>query len=325
MSLIDISKQIDPVYFLYIGVFLGVLLLFEGLRGILIGSSSTTAIQAKRLKTLRTQREQSASDLLLNATKNSGKLARVPLYNQVPARMLQAGMTMKPSMFLMLCLLVSAVLLIVVGILLGPAMGIATALLSGIVIPMNIINIMRSKRVNAFAAQLPDALDLMRRGLQVGHPLNVTFENVALSMSDPISTEFQKMAQQITYGETLTDAMNEMAHRIDQEDMHYLAASVAIQHGSGGNLAAMLGTLAGVVRQRFAMRRKIKAISSEGRISAWVLSSLPFIMYGGTSITAPGYYDSVSHSPLYMPIALVIAALIIGNFLAMRALVNFRI
>lgn len=325
MNFVDITKQIDPVYFFYIGVFLGVLLLFEGLRSVLMGSESTTAVQAKRLKALRALKEANTPDLLMNPKSKTSKLAKLPLYNQVPARMLQAGMTMKPSMFLMLCLLVSAILLLVVGVLLGPAMGIATALLSGIVIPMSIINIMRNKRVNAFAAQLPDALDLMRRGLQVGHPLNVTFENVALSMADPISTEFRIMAQQITYGETLTDAMNEMANRIDQEDMHYLAASVAIQHGSGGNLAAMLGTLAGVVRQRFAMRRKIKAISSEGRISAWVLSSLPFVMYGGTSITAPGYYDSVSYSPLYMPIALTIGALIVGNFLAMRALVNFRI
>ncbi len=179
------------------------------------------------------------------------------------------------------------------------------------------------KQTEAITRQLPDALDLMMRGLRVGHPVNATIQNVARTMADPIGAEFRQLSEQIAHGDYLADAFTDMADRLGQEDIDYLAVSIRIQHGTGGNLAEMLGTLSTVVRNRIVMRRRIRAISSEGRISAYLLSALPVVIYLATSISAPDYYGGVSDDPAFRPIAFTIVGLVIANFLALRRLVTF--
>lgn len=318
-------EPIDPVYFLYVGVFVGVVVLFEGLRMFLFGGENAEKTRSKRVRLLNKGMSPDQVLMLLRPAPKKTLLGSIPVYGTLPSKMLQAGMTMKPTVFLAICAAIAVGLFAVATAALGPKPALAIAVLSGMVIPMSIINIIRKKRVQKFALQLPDALELMMRGLRVGHPLNVTISNVAENMPDPIGTEFGLMSDQITYGDDLAAAMADLADRIDQEDMHYLAVSVAIQHGTGGNLAKMLGTLAKVIRQRFAMRRRIKALSSEGRMSATMLSALPVVMYGGTTLTAPDYYAAVQDDPLFMPIAITIVSLVAANWLAMRKLVNFRI
>lgn len=318
-------EDLDPALFMYIGGFVGILLLLEGARAFLGENNSDASIRAKRIEKLGKSGGFEERLQIVNRVPQASLASRIPIYGTLPAKMSQAGMTLAPAVFLAICAAVAGSLFIGAAAVLGIPTAAVMAALTGMVIPMSIINIIRKKRVAKFAEQLPDALDLMMRGLRVGHPLNVTIQNVAENMPDPLGTEFQLMANQITYGDDLVDAFFDLADRIDQEDMHYLSVSVAIQHGTGGNLAAMLGTLAKVIRGRFTMRRRIAAISSEGRITAWVLSSLPFMMYGATMITAPGYYASVQDDPLYLPIATVICVLVVTNFLVMRKLVNFRI
>ena len=317
--------SMDPIYFIYIGIFVGVVLSIEGLRQAFFSGDDTDATRSRRMKLLRKGMSNEQVLTLLHPTPKETLLSRIPVYGTLPNKMRQAGMRLTPVLFLTGCAVLAFAVFVLVSAVLGPVTAGIVALLTGSVIPMSIINIIRKKRVEMFTEQLPDALDLMTRGLRVGHPLNVTIANVASNMPDPIATEFGIVADQITYGDELTEAFFGLADRIDQEDMHYLAVSVSIQHGTGGNLAAMLGTLSRVIRARFAMRRRISAISSEGRISAWVLSSLPFLMYGATSLTAPGYYASVKDDPLYLPIALAILGLVIANFLTLRKLVSFRI
>lgn len=315
---------LDPTFFIYAGVFLGVLIIFEGVRQLFSGGDGTEKVRAKRLKMLKRQMAREKVATLLRPRPKEGLLSKIPVYGTLPAKMLQAGMTMKPKLFLAICLMVSVGLFLFCFVTVGAKTAAVVSVLSGMVIPMSVINIIRKQRVEKFSEQLPDALELMMRGLRVGHPLNVTVSNVAQNMPDPVGTEFGIMSDQITYGDDLTTAMADLADRIDQEDMHYLAVSVSIQHGTGGNLAKMLGTLASVIRQRFSMRRRIKALSAEGRISAGVLSLLPFIMYFGTSITAPDYYVGVRDDPLYLPVASAIVLLVVGNILVLRKLVTFR-
>jgi tight adherence protein B len=144
-------------------------------------------------------------------------------------------------------------------------------------------------------------------------------------MPDPIGSEFGIIFDQVSYGDDLVTAVQEFAERIDTEDAHYLAASIAIQHGTGGDLARVVELLAKVIRGRIAMRRRIKAISSEGRLSAWVLSALPLVIYGATSVSSPTYYSGVADAPLYVPMMSTIAFLVVANALILRKLVNFRI
>ncbi len=216
-------------------------------------------------------------------------------------------------------LLLGAVLMVPVGSPIGVLIGLGIAALG----THFVLKTRAQKRTDAVTRQLPDALDLIMRGLRVGHPVNATIANVGRTMPDPIGAEFRILSEQISHGDYLTDAFNDLAERVGQEDVEYLAVAISIQHGTGGNLAEMLGTLSKVVRDRIIMRRRIKAISSEGRISAYVLSSLPVLIYVMTSITAPSYYGDVSDDPLMRPIAFIIVGLVVANFLALRKLVSF--
>ncbi|SFN50103.1 tight adherence protein B [Roseovarius lutimaris] len=181
------------------------------------------------------------------------------------------------------------------------------------------------KRITALTRQLPDALELMMRGLRVGHPVGATVDNVGRTMSDPIGREFRILSEQIRHGDYLTDAFADLANRVGQEDVEYLSVAISIQHGSGGNLADVLGTLSKVVRERIVMRRRVRAISSEGRLSAYLLSALPVLIFFSITISSPGYYTDVSDAPVFIPIAVTIVLLVVGNFFALRWLVTFKI
>ena len=319
----DVFHALDDQYFLYIGIFVGLILLIEGVRKSVSDDGDTRQLN-KRMSLMA--KGVSTEDILAKYRKQrSGFWSRIPYFGNIPARMRQAGMTLEPRLFLLSCGLLAAGTFLSLQFTMGPLVGAVVAGLVSIVAPMGVINLARKKRIDRFGRQLPDALELMKRGLTVGHPLNVTISNVARNMPDPIGTEFGLMADQVAYGQNLPDAMMDLAERIDQEDFYYLAVSVDIQHGTGGNLAEMLGTLASVIRRRFAMRRRIHAISSEGRISAIILTALPVIMYVGTSFMAPNYYSSVSDDPMYLPIMAAIVTLVVLNGIWLRKLVTFKI
>ena len=311
-------------YFVYIVGFIGALILFEGLRNFIKSMDSASDRKVSRLRRLQGEDMMAGRLLSLRQNRKVSRLDWIPYFGNLPVRMRQSGMTMKPHMLLMIAGLCTTSLYLLFQQTLGPVAGIIAAPLAGLYLPMAIINIQRKKRISAFTQQLPEALDLMKRGLSVGHPLNVTMRAVAEQMSEPLASEFHLMSNQIEYGDTLVDAVKDMADRLDIEDTHYLSAAIQIQHGSGGNLGELLGTLSSVIRQRFAMRRRVLAVSSEGRISAIILTSLPFVMYGGTLITAPTYYSSVSDDPLFWPMCAAIAFFVIGNGLMMKKLINFK-
>ena len=191
-------------------------------------------------------------------------------------------------------------------------------------VPIMAVRLQRTQRVNDLVRQLPDALDMMARGLKVGHPLNASLATVAKEMPDPIATEFGLVVDQVAYGDDLTDAFNEFADRINQEDLQYLATAIAIQHGTGGDLARILGVLSKVVRDRLSMRRKIKAISAEGRLSAAILSVVPVIIFVGLNVSSPAYYGDIADEPLAKPLVFFVVFLVILNAVILRKLVSFR-
>ena len=319
------NLSLTPQHIVLIGLFFGVLLAFEGLRQILSGEARNEDTRVRRIKMIRDGRTPEESLQLLRAPETKSPLQRIPLIGTLPQQLRQAGITMPAQLFLMISGLLVLFAYMVLSQLFGAIMAVPFAIGAGLGLPISVVKHLRQKRMNAFIAQLPDALDLMMRGLRVGHPLSVTFGSVAQMMEDPIASEFATMADQVAYGDEIIDALFDMAERIDQEDVHYLAVAVAIQHGTGGNLAAMLGTLSQTVRDRAMMRRRVRALSSEGRMSAFFLSALPVFIYAMTSITSPDYFGEVKDDPAFVPIAVIIVSLVLGNFFALRKLVNFKI
>ncbi len=193
------------------------------------------------------------------------------------------------------------------------------------VVPLLLLRIKRGRRQKIFGAQFADALDIIVRSLRAGHPVPIAITMVARESQDPVGTEFGIVADEITYGADLETAMRNLYFRIGQDDLPLFVTAVAIQSSTGGNLGEILENLSGVIRERFKMRRKIRALAAEGRASAMILSSLPIIMFGIVQLVAPEFYASVWHEEL-TKIILVAAGswMAIGNFIMYR-MVNFRI
>ncbi len=310
---------------IYLGIFLGVLLIFEGLLQAFSGGANKAEAKNRRLRLIAKGATPEEVLSLLKPRQTQWRLHWLPFIGTLPTDLRRAGLTIQAGTILMICFVATIAMAIALSTRINPAFAVGVAVLLGLLLPMIVIRKKRDKRLALLSSQLPDALDLMSRGLKVGHPLNTTIASVARDMIDPVATEFGIILDQISYGDDLVGAFRDFADRIDAEDARYLATAVAIQNGTGGDLARILATLAKVIRGRITMRKKIMAISSEGRMTAGFMSLLPVFIFGSTSISSPNYYFGVSDDPMFRPMAIAVVALVVANFLAMRRLVNFRI
>jgi len=195
----------------------------------------------------------------------------------------------------------------------------------GVAFPYLVLRVLRSRRQKAFGAQFADALDMIVRSLRAGHPTPIALTMVAREMRDPIGSEFGIVVDEITYGADLETALRNLYVRVGQDDLPLFVTAVAIQGSTGGNLGEILENLSGVIRDRFKMRRKIRALASEGRASALILSSLPVVMFLIVQVASPDFYASVWHIPLTKHALLAAGVWMgIGNLIMYR-LVNFKI
>src|SRR5215467_9411016 len=184
---------------------------------------------------------------------------------------------------------------------------------------------MRARRQGKFGQQFPDAIDIIVRSLRAGHPVPVAISMVARELPDPVGTEFGIVADEITYGADLETAMRNLSYRVGQEDLPLFVTAVAIQGATGGNLSELLENLSRVIRERFKMRRKVKALASEGKFSALFLSCLPIAIFFMIRYVAPDFYGSVwKYDITKMGLAMAGAWMVAGN-LVMYRMVNFRI
>ena len=199
------------------------------------------------------------------------------------------------------------------------------ALLSATALPYLVLRMLRARRQKKFGAQFPDALDIIVRSLRAGHPVPIAITMVGREMADPIGSEFGIVSDEITYGADLETAMRNLYCRIGSDDLPLFVTAVAIQGSTGGNLGEILQNLSGVIRQRFKMRRKIRALAAEGRASAMILSALPIGMFVVIQFVAPDFYAAVWHEHLTkMLLGGAAGWMAIGN-LIMFKMVNFKI
>ena len=177
----------------------------------------------------------------------------------------------------------------------------------------------KSKKLNEFGKQLPEAIELITRSLKAGHPVPVALSMVGREMPDPIGTEFGMVVDEVTYGSDLVTALLSLYERVGHPDLPLLVSSVSIQSTTGGNLREILDSLSAVIRDRLKMKAKIRAISAEGRISAIFLSAMPVILFVVLLVLLPDYYGGIWHESLtwYMfgGLAFWLAA---GNLLIMK-------
>ena len=317
----------DPVYLLYVLIGLSAAMFAEGAYLLFYNKSSYRKNINRRLKVMddKPDRESALVQLRRERGLTSGGDYRLPLVN-LNRLLLQSGLSLGFGR-LMLFIVIGMVAAFIGAMTFDGKVAHAAlaALFAGLVLPFLVLKFLRARRQKKFAAQFPDGIDIIVRSLRAGHPVPVAITMVAREMADPIGSEFGIVTDEITYGADLETAMRNLYFRVGTDDLPLFVTAIAIQGSTGGNLGEILENLSGVIRQRFKMRRKIRALAAEGRASALILSSLPILMFIVIQVLVPSFYGSVWSEDM-TKIALVLAGgwMGIGNMIMYR-LVNFRI
>jgi len=205
----------------------------------------------------------------------------IPKPDQIKIRLMQSGMDMDLGRYATICggiLLGMSLLLSLIGV--PPGLAILVGILAGLGLPHMFVGFKISRRLNKFTKQFPDAIDLMVRGLKSGLPVNECIANVGQEMLDPMGVEFRRIVDEMRLGKTLENALWDAAKRLDTPDFKFFVISLSVQKETGGNLGETLENLGKILRQRQAMKLKVKAMSSEAKASAMIIGALPFIMLG---------------------------------------------
>jgi tight adherence protein B len=319
--------DIDPVYLIYLLVALAAGLVVEAVYLLFFNTRSYRKNVNRRLKLLDKQSDREAVLVQLRRERGLTKNGdyRLPLV-ALNKLILQSGIKLGLGSF---AIYLGVLALFAFGLVMftreDMLEAFGAALFCCTLLPLLVLKFKRSRRQKKFGAQFPDALDIIVRSLRAGHPVPVAISMVAREMPDPIGSEFGTVADEITYGADLETGMRNLYFRIGQDDLPLFVTAVAIQSSTGGNLGEILENLSAVIRQRFKMRRKIRALASEGRASAMILSSLPILMFIVIQIITPDFYASVWNEDLTkMCLAGAAGWMGVGNFVMFR-MVNFKI
>jgi tight adherence protein B len=252
-------------------------------------------------------------------------------------RMLMQGQVTLPTSRLMLIISVAplvvffGLLLLMsswwgIGLSLGRVVISATfALLIGAALPLMLLNFRATRTRKRIQEQFPVALDVFVRGLRAGHPVAAALELLTVEMPDPIGSQFGMAVDEVTYGAELRDALQNMADRWELDDMRMFVVALSIQSETGGNLAEILDNLSRVIRDRQAMMMKVRALSSEGRMTALMLTVLPLFTFTMLFLFNPPFFLDVANDPWFIPGFACLVALYLTGFFWIRRLVDLKV
>jgi len=216
----------------------------------------------------------------------------------------QSGLKLNVALFVLITLAMAAI-----GFLFGTfiipesllfyrfLLQIGLAILLGL-LPFLFVLIAKAKRMEKFNSQLPEALDLIARSLRAGHAFSAGLKTVADEMRDPLGTEFYKTLNEINFGVSVPDALKNLSNRIDCPDLKIFTISVIIQRETGGNLAEILENNGRIIRERFKFMGKVKVLAAPGKLSAIIITLLPFVLALLLSIVNPNYLNHLIADPI---------------------------
>lgn len=156
----------------------------------------------------------------------------------------------------------------------------------------------RTRRMARIETQLPDAIDLMGRAMRAGHAFPTALSMVGEEMSDPIGGEFKILFDEVNYGVTLEDALLNLLERVPSTDLKFFVVALLLQRETGGNLAELLDNISAIVRSRIKLMGEVRTLSAEGKLSAWILSALPFVVALVINIVSPGFMSVLWGDPV---------------------------
>lgn len=181
------------------------------------------------------------------------------------------------------------------------------------------------KRNDKFIEQFPDAVDMIVRSVRSGHPLNTAMRMISENTESPIRDEFKQVVDEVAYGRTVPEALLRLSQRIDEQDLHFFVVVLSVHQETGGSLAEVLSNLSGIIRKRKQLRLKIRALTSEGRATSYVLGALPIVEFGMLMWISPKYIEPLLHTPTGLVISGVALTLIIAAVWIVRVMVDIDI
>jgi tight adherence protein B len=189
-------------------------------------------------------------------------------------------------------------------------------------IPFGLISIKRGRRIAAFNAALPDAIDMMGRAMRAGHSMVASINTVSEQSAEPVKSEFREAFKQQNFGLPLRDALNQMLDRVPSQDLKVLVTGILVQKETGGNLAEILDRTAGVIRERLRIQGEIRTHTAQGRMTGWILCSLPVVMLFMINFINPGYSDVLMNTQLGHELIAVGIGLLIAGAMTIRYIIN---
>ena len=255
------------------------------------------------------------------------KSRSIPLYSLLGEKAQKAAIAFTPRQLIMIMGVLGVVAFM--GLTIGTASSLPVRIMMSVGIGVGAVYFWVSSKANKRTAlieeQLPDAVELMVRSLRVGHPFTSAVQIVSKEVQDPLGSEMGIIADESAYGRDVGDALKEMAERLDMQDLRFLAVAVNIQQTSGGNLAEILAGLAKVIRARFRLFRRVKAITAEAKWSGKFLSAFPLVALVVINVSDPHYYDEVRDHAYFIPACFLVGIFLALNLLVMRVLTDIKV
>jgi tight adherence protein B len=249
--------------------------------------------------------------------------------------LLQAQVTMPTGRLMLLILIAPVALFFLIlvamfaggfGVSFGRLLITATfSVALGAGLPLMYLNFRATRIRKKMQEQFPVALDVFVRGLRAGHPIAAALDLLTVEMPDPIGSQFGLAVDEVTYGAELRDALQNMAERWDLDDMRMFVVSLSVQNETGGNLAEILENLSGVIRDRQFMMLKVRALSSEGKMTAIMLTVLPVFTFVLLFTLNPKFFLDVANDPAFVPGLLTLLAMYVAGFVIIRKLVDLKV
>jgi tight adherence protein B len=285
-------------------VFVMVFLLSQGMIVPVFGESRKTRKRLKkRLADIETELGQESFASLLrakylrNLSPLGRALAQIPRMVKMSGRVEQAGHSMLAHRVTLLALVIAAAAGAAVWTFTNSPVLALLAALAGCSLPFFKIMRDRTKRIQKFEEQLPEAVDMMKRALRAGHPFTGAIKLVSEEMPEPLAKEFKTTFADLNYGNDVRRAMLGLLQRVPSVPVMAVVTSVLVQKETGGNLAEILEQISTVIRGRFRLERKVKTLSAEGRMSAWILALVPLVLFAVIWVTTPDYLPTMIDHP----------------------------
>jgi len=248
----------------------------------------------------------------------------LPQVNALQSLLHQSGLGWTVSRLVLTCVACGAVLLGIVVLLHQSMLAILIAGAAGAVAPVLYAVRKRRQRLGKVEQQLPDAIDLLNRALRSGHAFSSGLKMIGDEMPEPIASEFRIVHDEVNFGVSLQQALTNLSQRLPLTDLRYFIVSVLIQRDSGGNLTEVLGNLSRLIRERLKLAAKVKVLSSEGRLSAWILVIMPFALGTIMQLVNPDFMSPMWHDPIGTAIIKYMLALMLIGVFIMRKIIKIR-